>query len=716
MEHIKITDLGQNIKQVSLDLAGKPVNVFGTPLVTDLNAALEVLEGEPELAGVIFTSAKKDFVVGADIDEIEAIQSVHEATKASEALQAVFNRVEALPCPTVATLHGQCFGGGLEFALACSYRIATDDGRTSFSFPEVMLGLLPGAGGTQRTPKLIGIQTALDMMMTGRKVRAKAALRSGLIDDIVPKAFLVETAIRKLIDDSSGDDSIAQKLSSELPKWATDGNSLGRKIMANKAREMLDKKSKGHFPAPYKILDAVFDNYDKPLLEGLRDEAAQFGRLSQTRECKSLMHVFHCVTDAKKLEPKLSGPVSDFDGKSALVGVVGGGLMGGGIAQICAQKGIYSRVADPSVDSLGRMLGRLNKALYKKVEKRRMTEREARQTLMRVSPATSRSGLGQCDVVIEAVFEDIGLKRDIIGDLLSRGKEDQVVATNTSALPIEKIKEGLPHRERVLGMHFFSPVEKMPLLEIIRSEDTPDWVLERAFKLGTAMGKNIIVVNDGPGFYTTRILAFFLGEAVAILEEGAAVETIDSSLMDFGFPIGPISLIDEVGIDVGGHVLETISAAFPGRIATVDGGDLMADSERLGKKTGKGFYKYLGGKRLQPDREFIATMVEKAAKRDGRSRTLHSHDIIDRCMLLFVNEAFHCLQDGIIDSAEDGDLGAIFGLGFPAFWGGPFKYVDHMGAATIVDRMHALAEKYGERFTPCSLLKDHAESGKPIFT
>lgn len=712
--NITIEDLSGGIKNVIFDQKDKPFNVFNESMIISLNKCIDQLEGDDSLKGIVFSTGKKDFIVGADISEIESIKSVNEAVQASKFLQSSFNRIEQLKVPTVSAISGQCFGGGLEFVLCCTYRIASDYERTLFSFPEVMLGLLPGAGGTQRTPKLIGIQNALDLMLTGKKINARKAKKIELIDDIVPLAYLLDTACRKILTHTvgSGSSTNFSKFSTDLPRWATDKNTIGRKIMESKAKEILDKQSNGHYPAPYKILDVVFNNYDKTLEEGLEDEASLFGRLSQTRECHSLIHVFHCVTSAKKVDKHLAEKPSNFSIKNGMVGVIGGGLMGGGIAQICAFKGIKSRISDPNTEALGKILQRANDNLDKKLQRKRITEREKRHTLNLISLGLDQSGLANCDVVIEAVFEDLDLKKKILKEALDKNVEGQVVATNTSAIPISTIKKDLPHKEKVLGMHFFSPVEKMPLLEIVRCEDTPDWVLEKAFSVGSSMGKNIIVVNDGPGFYTTRILAFYLGEAVAILEEGNDIDVIDSALVDFGFPVGPISLIDEVGIDVGCHVLSTISEAFPGRLADIKAAKLTSEPDRLGKKSEKGFYKYLNGKRLEPDYDFISSLRKGAKSKDS---DLHSHDIIDRCMLMFVNEAFRCLEEGIIREAKDGDLGAVFGLGFPAFWGGPFKYVDHLGANTIVERLNSLAQKFGERFTPCGLLLEYADTHKKLF-
>jgi 3-hydroxyacyl-CoA dehydrogenase/enoyl-CoA hydratase/3-hydroxybutyryl-CoA epimerase len=393
-----------------------------------------------------------------------------------------------------------------------------------------------------------------------------------------------------------------------------------------------------------------------------------------------------------------------------LVGIVGAGFMGAGIATVCAEKGIRVRFSDPSKDSMGRALKHCRSYFQKKVERKRIKNFELLKTMAHISPGLTPQGFSQCDVVIEAVFEDLALKQKILKQVEEMSKEDFIFATNTSAIPIEKIAEGAKKPEHVIGMHFFSPVEKMPLLEVVVTKDTADWVAARVVELGQTMGKQVIVVKDGPGFYTTRALAFFLAEASHILLAGSTIEAIDKAMTDFGFPVGPITLIDEVGIDVGMHVLDTIQKAFPKRMTAPEGLKPIADSGRLGRKNNKGFYTYEAGKKGRADQQIYSLLgLDKGADK------LSSDEIVERCLLVFVNESIRCLEEGILSNAYDGDVGAVFGLGFPPFWGGPFRYVDHVGAAALVERLKKLASQYGARFEPSPLLLDMAKDNKSFF-
>jgi 3-hydroxyacyl-CoA dehydrogenase/enoyl-CoA hydratase/3-hydroxybutyryl-CoA epimerase len=454
----------------------------------------------------------------------------------------------------------------------------------------------------------------------------------------------------------------------------------------------------------------VFDGYETSLAKGLEIEATLFGQLAITRESQSLVHLFHATTSLKKHKYKDAGRERFGETKASNLGIIGAGFMGAGVAVVSIDKGMRVRLSDPNRESVGRALKHTRDFFKKKVERKRMKSFEMAQKLAHLSPGLSTRGFGACDLVIEAVFEDLTLKQRLLKETEALGNKDFIFASNTSAIPIAKIAEAAKDPSRVIGMHFFSPVEKMPLLEIVVTDKTADWVAARTIEVGQEMGKQVIVVHDGPGFYTTRALAFFLNEASTILMEGASIEHIDRALTDFGFPVGPITLIDEVGIDVGMHVLETIEKAFSDRMQAPRGLLPVAESGRLGRKNNKGFYLYENGKKGRPDPAIYDLLkVEKSGSK------ISADDIVDRCMLLFINESVRCLEEGILTSAYDGDVGAVFGLGFPPFWGGPFKYVDHVGAKVVVGRLKELEAKHGARFKPAALLVKHADTNKRFF-
>lgn len=684
----------------------KTVNTLGEGPLRELNALLDSIQEDNEAKGLIIKSSKKDFIVGADIKEIESLGSIEATKDACQKMQEILSKIENLKIPTVAEINGQCLGGGLELALACDWRVADESAK--LGLPEIQLGLIPGAGGTQRLPRLIGIQAGLDLILTGKTVKAKKAAKIGLIDSFVHPSslskcsdkFVQKKRINKYKQKS-------QNLGDNLTKLAIEQNPIGRKVMEKKAREMVDKQSKGFYPAPHKAISAVFDGFDKKISQGLDIEAKYFAELSQTKESKSLIHLFHATTKAKKNLFK-----NDKDALQApnIVGVIGSGFMGAGIATVLADKGVFTRVSDPNTESTTRALQGAHKYFKNKLKKKRIQSFELEQKMAHISPNTDTTGFEQANVIIEAVFEDLDLKKKILSDIENKCDSKTVFASNTSALPIKDIAEDSKHPERVLGMHFFSPVEKMPLLEIVKTEKTADWAVSEAFELGQKMGKQIIVVNDKPGFYTTRALAFFMAEAAAILSEGSRIEKIDKALTDFGFPVGPITLMDEVGIDVGSHVLDTMKSSFNDRVTIPSGLESIKNSGRLGRKNSKGFYEYHNGKKGDPDTS-IYNLLD-----NWKENNLPQDEIIDRCVLTFVNESIRCLEENVLESAVDGDIGAIFGLGFPPFWGGPFKYVDHIGANVIVDRLNALTDKYGTRFKPCDLLQKHANNNSLFFS
>jgi 3-hydroxyacyl-CoA dehydrogenase/enoyl-CoA hydratase/3-hydroxybutyryl-CoA epimerase len=699
-----------DIAVVTFNRSDKEMNILSEQVLRELADIVLNISSDRGVAGVVFISGKKDhFIVGADITEIEKLGSETDAAAGSRAMQSVFQKIAELNVPTVAAIHGPTLGGGLEMSLACSWRVATNDPKTKMGLPEIQLGIIPGAGGTQRLPRLIGIQPALDMILTAKRVDGNKALKMGLVDACVPSGDLLKVATSYAMRAGRSQGARTNSLSKELPKLLLEGNMMGRRLMEDKAKKMTLEKTKGFYPAAIKAIDAVFRGFDKNLLKGLEIEAELFGQLVPTTASKSLVHLYHATTAGKKTPYKSAGEERFKDADVETIGIIGAGFMGGGIANVCADKGYRIFVSDPNRDAHGRLLKASNKFFYKKVERRRLKAFEADSKIAHITPMLAPTNFQNLDIVIEAVFEDLGLKQKILAQVEAGAHKDWVFASNTSALPISQIAEKSKSPERVLGMHFFSPVEKMPLLEIVVTDKTAPWATARAIEVGNKMGKTLIVVKDSPGFYTTRILAFYLCEAALMLQEGASVEALDEAMEKFGFPVGPMTLVDEVGFDVGIHVLETMQKAFSDRFKLPEVLRPLADSGRLGRKNSKGFYVYAEGKKGEVDDSVYA---EAGIKVDS---SVTQESIVDRCGLVFVNESVRCLEEGILANAYDGDVGAVFGLGFPPFLGGPFKYIDHMGAQVIVEKLEALSAKFGSRFAPAALLKKMASEKKRFF-
>jgi 3-hydroxyacyl-CoA dehydrogenase/enoyl-CoA hydratase/3-hydroxybutyryl-CoA epimerase len=710
-------DVEDGVATVLFDVPGEPVNTLSPAIATELDQILTEIGRDSAVRAVVIASGKRDaFIAGAKIDLLQKVASAADAEQMARDAQKGFERLERFPKPVVAAIHGAALGGGLELALACHWRIATDDKKTSLGLPEVQLGLIPGAGGTQRLPRLVGIATALDLILAGKTVKARKALKIGLVDEVVPAPILIDVARQRALDLAEGrvkreHAEGVRKLRDEgvgaLRELALEDNRFGREVLFREARKALLKKTRGHYPAPERALDAIRTGYDRGLEKGYQREARLFGELAVSDVAARLMDVFFAQTALKK-----DTGVSDPSVRARPVkklGVLGGGLMGSGIAYVTVNAGIPVRVREKDDVAAGRALGSVRAVLDERV-KRRSIDRLERDDAMRLLTATTDwSGFASVDVLIEAVFEDLALKQEMVRafEAVNAGG---IFASNTSSIPISRIAEASARPERVLGMHYFSPVQKMPLLEIIVTARTEPVATATAVALGKKQGKTVIVVNDGPGFYTSRILAPYMNEAAEILIEGAAIEDVDRALVDFGMPVGPITLLDEVGIDVGAKVGKVLHQAFGDRMIPPKALEKVIADGRLGRKSRKGFYTYGEGKKKKEVDESVYDLLP-----GGRARKPFDRgEIVERLTLQMVNEAIRCLGEGILRSARDGDVGAVFGLGFPPFRGGPFRHADAVGPKALLDRMERLRQRFGDRFEPAPLLVDHARTGKPF--
>ena len=703
------TDIAHNVLIVTIDDPGESVNTLSPRLIGEFESMFARVEGDPSIAGVVLISGKSEsFIVGADIDQFLEFRAAVDAERVARLGQQLLARLEKLRAPVVAAIHGACLGGGLEVALASRYRICTDHPKTSLGQPEVQLGLIPGMGGTQRLPRRVGLQAALDMILTGRNVRAKRALQMGLVDEMVHPAILREIAIARAASLGEGTLRAPRRKSSGPTGLLLEHNPVGRSIVFKKARESVLEKTHGHYPAPLAALDAVRAGYDRNPDEAYREEARLFGELAVTDVSRQLVFLF-LASNALKKDPGVEEPVPPPSNVDRL-GILGAGFMGAGIASVAVQQGTLVRLKDTDTARVGRGIAAVRSVLLERLTKRQITRQQFDDQLILLGATTDYSGFGSVDLVIEAVFEDVALKHRVLAEVEPMIASDTIYASNTSTIPIGTIAEAAHHPERVLGMHFFSPVHKMPLLEVIVTEMTAPEATVTAVAYGKKLGKTVIVVNDGPGFYTTRTLSAYMNEAGHLLDEGAAIDAIDRALVDFGFPVGPITLLDEVGIDVGGKVGLVLGEAFGARISPSQAMRRVVQAGRTGRKGGSGFYRYeAGGKKGRVDESVYGIMG--VAER----RPIPAEEIVERCVLAMVNEAARCLDEGILRSARDGDIGAVFGIGFPPFRGGPFRYIDTMDATAIVARLEALDARLAPRFTPAELLVEMARSRRKFY-
>ena len=724
-EALTVEKRADGVFVLRMDVPGEPVNTLKASFADDFAKVFDEIERDASCRAVVFASGKKSgFIAGADITMLQAAKTESAAAELSRAGQRALDRIATFRVPVVAAIHGAALGGGLEVAMACTSRVASDDAKTKLGLPEVQLGLLPGAGGTQRLPRLVAIQTALDMLLTGKQVDAKRAKKIGLVDEVVPAPILIDVACKRALA-LAEKGAVAASAAPKGPKLegaealqeaALTKTPLGRKFLFDQARKALLSKTRGNYPGPERILDVVEKGLEKGWEAGLEAEAIAFGELVVSPQAAQLMSIFF-ATNALKKDSGVDDPSVE-PREVRKVGMLGAGLMGGGIAYVTATvAGIPVRLKDKDPEGVARGLTHVKSLVDGRVKRKRLSVREAGEQLSRVTGTTGYDGLrgadgGGADVVIEAVFEDLALKHRVLMDVERECGPETIFASNTSSIPIAEIAKASTHPETVIGMHYFSPVDKMPLLEIIVTPKTAPWVTATCVELGKKQGKTVIVVNDGVGFYTTRILGPMMNEAAFILAEGVRIEDIDGALMDFGFPVGPITLLDEVGIDVGEKVGQITHAAFGDRMKPPPGFEKLIADQRFGRKNGRGFYRYdqAGKGKKKGKKQVDETVYAVLGLSPGKE--LPKDEIAQRCALQFVNEACLCFGEGILRSARDGDIGAIFGLGFPPFRGGPFRYVDTVGAKEIVRRLERFRDRLGNRFAPAPVIVEMAKSGQ----
>ncbi len=691
-----------DILWLTMDVHGESVNTLQAGLIEEMEAFLDRYATDNSLKGLVIQSGKKDsFIAGADIHMLAQCQTEQEAQALSRQGQTIFERLTHLPYPTVAMIHGVCLGGGLELALACDYRVCSLDDKTLLGLPEIKLGLIPGSGGTQRLPRLIGLTAALDMMLTGRSHRALKAKRLGLVDECVSVDILATVAVDKLTK-HQGKPRVERQLG-VAQRWLTQVN-LASSATIKLVEQQAQKKARHLYPAISSLCQVVKAGLEQGVLVGAQQEAEQFGKLVMSAESKALRHLFFATTALKK-----EGKVAESLPSLSQVGVIGSGFMGAGIALVSIDKAqLRTRIKDLDPQSMAKAMQYCYRGLKKAQKKGKYRPRQVEQRMQYLSADTQYRGFDQADIMVEAVVEDLDIKKNIVQDIQSLPNFNGVVATNTSSIPIADIASEAPNPEQVIGLHYFSPVEKMPLVEVIPHAGSSEKAVATGIALAKQQGKTAIVVKDSAGFYVNRILTPYMNEAGRILLENEPVDSIDKALLNFGFPLGPIKLIDEVGIDIGDKItpilVDKLGARFePPAIFT----SLLNDN-RLGKKNQRGFYRY-GKGRSGVDKSVYQTLNLKPES------ALSEKEIAERCVMLMLNEAVRCLDEGIITRPRDGDIGAIFGLGFPPCLGGPFHYMDAIGIKTLVSKLNALSERYGDRFNPADGLLTRAGNDEKFY-
>lgn len=700
--------LTDGVAVVTFDLPGEPVNKISRAVKEDVLATFEALERDRAVEAVAFFSGKPDsFIAGADIAEFVEIASAAEAERLAADGQALLERVAGFTKPIAVGIHGACLGGGLEFALACRYRVASDHPKTQLGLPEVQLGLLPGAGGCQRLPRLIGARAALDLILGAKVEPAARAFRLGIVDELVHPAILKDITLAAAKRLARGWRPPRRRRGG-LVAWLLDRNPLGRRLVFRAARRQVLAKTAGNYPAPLAALEAVEHGLRHGIPAGLKREAQLFGQLAVTDVSRKLVQIFFATTALKK-DFGISSPPPPV--AVTRLGVVGAGFMGAGIAGTAvAQAAVDVRLKDAGLPQVAKGLAAAREVLDDRLKRRRISQYEYTRLVAQLSGGDSYAGFGRAELVIEAVFEELAVKQAVVREVEAATSERAAFASNTSTIPIHRIAEAARRPEQVIGMHFFSPVARMPLLEVIPAARTAPAVISTAVAFGRRMGKTAIVVKDSPGFWINRILTPYMNEAGHLLAAGVAIEDIDQLMVHFGFPVGPITLLDEVGMDVAEKVAGVMHAAFGDRFAPAPSFAGMVKAGRLGRKAGKGFYRYAGGKKGGVD---AAVYQIIGTQPNGGPRPA---EVIQRLVLVMLNEAARAVGEGIVRSPRDGDIGAIFGFGFPPFRGGPLRHADDLGAARLVGELERLAERYGARFAPSDVLREQASRGTKFYS
>ena len=714
----------QGICKIEMDCPGKAVNLLSSKVLSELSDAVDAIQSNPKIKGVIFLSRKPNhFIGGALIDVKQFLEKPQSALDFVEEGRLVFQKIHSLSVPTLAAINGTCLGGGLELALACRYRLATDHRKTRIGLPEVLLGILPAWGGTTRLPRMLGLTASLDLLLTGKQLDARRALRVGLIDRMITshaiplqaEAFL-NTILTKRQSIIPVIKKSRQRPQSRLITRLLDRTRLGRWLVFRQARKNVLKLTHGKYPAPLKIIEVVRKGIKQSMENALPLEQKAIEVLIRDLTTANLLHVFSLRMQAGKLPEGVT--VSDSPPEIKKVGVIGAGAMGAGIAQWLIQHEIPVRLRDINEDQVAKGIATINQLLEKQVSRRKLRPEEKAHYLDILSPTTDYSGFSDCDFVIEAVAEKIEIKEKVIRELQAKTSGREIFASNTSSLSVSTMSQAALNHEKVLGLHFFNPVSKMPLVEVVRAKKTSNSVLAAGVAFVKRIGKTPVITSDSPGFLVNRILMAYANEAGLLLEDGANVDAVDRAMLAFGMPMGPFTMMDVVGLDIAWHAGSSISTAL--KLDLSQQAKVvyhLFEAGRLGRKTGSGFYQYKKGKPVVDHRGLEAPLAQARNDRGISTRSgIGKEEISNRLILIMINTAAWCLENKVVETPGDVDLGMIMGTGFPPFRGGLLVYADKMGLVEINQELNRCAQTLGDRFKPSALIQTLAQKNSGFYS
>lgn len=690
---------------LTFDRPESSANLFDRAALLELDQHLNFISSDSSIKGLVLISAKKSiFIAGADIHALANGVKTDDLAERIELGQSVFNRIEALSIPTVAAIHGACLGGGYEITLACDYRIASPDRVTRIGLPETQLGILPAWGGSTRLPRLIGLPKALKVILSGKALAAQQALKAGLVDELVPREYLLRIASRKIL--AEGKRLNRRPTNLMLP---VTNNALAARLMANRLGSKIVRKTRGHYPALFKALEVVTRGVSRSFEESLALEQAAMLELAQTEACRNLIRVFLLQERAKKLIGESRDNGEAFSPVKRIA-VIGAGMMGAGIAQWSSSRELQVILREISNEQVAKSLSSIAHLYEQGARGHHLTRIEARAGMDRIFPVTHEVPLRNVDLVIEAAVEKLDLKKELFSRLDEVTGANTILATNTSALSISEIAASTKHPERVVGIHFFNPVHRMQLVEVVAGRQTDPEIVRRSVRFVQQIGKLPVVVKDSPGFLVNRILIPYLMEAGHLFALGARVEDIDEAMLEFGMLMGPLRLLDEIGLDVANHVVETLAARFGERLPAPVALSKMLQAGLLGRKSGHGFYVH----HKEGEHADVNPDIDKF-HHDTIAAPLSREELQSRMVLLILNEAARCLEEEVVAEPADVDFGMILGAGFAPFLGGPLRFADFVGVAPLVEEMDGLAEKGEPRFAPCLLLKTMARNGTSFY-
>lgn len=712
---------------ITFDLPGEKVNKFSAGAIAEFEALISELEKKGkagEIDVLVMKSGKPgNFIAGADINMIQATKTAEEAYTLARKGQKLLDRWEDLPFPTVVAINGTTMGGGCELSLASTAILMSNDPGARIGLPETMLGVIPGMGGCVRMSRKVGLATALDLILTGKTLTGERAYKGGIAEACLAKENFEESVFawvsQNLARLKSGE-RIAKE--PKLGGMGGVGGSVlektpfGRMFILKKAKDGVMAKTRGHYPAVLEVIQVLSDigaSYGPKIRGSARDKAMEreargFGKMAATSVSKNLIGLFF-QTEAVKKSKGVEGDFKSY--KVERAAVLGAGVMGGGIAQLYADKNIPSRMKDINSKALTLGMQAAGKIFKRQLQKRKLNSRQYQQKMNLIAPTLDYSGFQGVEFVVEAVLEKMDVKKSVLKELETKVSDSAIIASNTSSLSITEMQSVMKNPERFGGMHFFNPVHRMPLIEVIRGDKTSDETVSKIYQFSKQLGKTPIVVKDRPGFLVNRLLMPYLNEATWLLNDGATIDEIDELLLDFGMPMGPMELIDEVGVDVGEKVAHILHDGFGARMEPAPFNAKIVAAGRLGKKNGKGLYVYTdsSGKKKELSSEIYDILSVSPSK--GK---VPANEIVERCILPMINEAARCLEEGIVATANEVDLGMIMGTGFPPFRGGLLKYADSLGAKHIVERLKVYHARFGARYEPAPALLIRAEKNQPF--